>query len=899
MGWSNALATGSETLEFRLWIEGIDYGFVTSRTYGPITLTDRTLTRSPVVSTTNFEGWYVGLQREGISFSQSVDIPNAKLSTGGMTLRIADVDGKATEAFALEPDGNCYLTADVDDNDTTLNTTSTSLIDDESLIFLNGETMYVSAKTANTLTVSRGWRGSTAQYHYTEDGEKLRTPEITNRPRFFEGRRCRIYAYSPGDATGGTAIFYGMLSGEPRMSDPGNWELTIDSVSKVLDQDMGAELQSELPIRGAYYPYNAPFVMRLWLFDGDTIYGLSAPTDVVTCKVVGFFESNEDFCKELNSQIQLVIGAWGTTVTVQESSNGISVTAKTDASSYMVAVYIKSYHTIAGVFQDGWTIEASGDTVGASGFSANTLYKWSCEMPWPRSWSGEADFELASEYTSTDSADIYPSNRIYVGGDYLPTDLSKSIAVTIAGTERLLPITNIDTSSRYVEFSPSMYRPVGFQVDSESGLKLYVNYLVLSPTTTGTSSGTVADFVAALKDLGPRYSNLGYCPMFTNGDLDESATYTHVGRATSGKQYLRNRTYVSASAFRVADMLAEECKLIGCYPAINSSGQVYIRQLQVPGANDFPVMHLDPSNTIMGTVPTIERNAYGTFNAMAIKLGYNYSKDSYEGSTIVIRDQLAMNRSRVMRTISCSPKSGNGQIELASEIGEFVEGELSVLQPIWATFARPYSIIKIRVPLTAFGVYIGDIVTIENSILPDYKLGVRGWTTARRGLVVGREWDMAQGQGTLTLISSGMPYAGYTPTMYISSYTGGSPVSTTTLTVSASLPAPYDGSPSLLPSGSDATDFFETGMSVKIYQLDSSSSSYEQATVTGVTATTIAITIDTGTWTPGSSKWLVGYDVGDEDVSDSQLAFCYVADADRQVATVSTTLGTFPARVFA
>jgi len=379
--------------------------------------------------------------------------------------------------------------------------------------------------------------------------------------------------------------------------------------------------------------------------------------------------------------------------------------------------------------------------------------------------------------------------------------------------------------------------------------------------------------MVALQTLAPDYATLGYVPSITTSDWDTSRTAIEVNAATAGIPGLRARSYYSLKSSRLGELVSEECKLIGCYLSINSSGQIYVRRVAALGTTDTPAAAIDATSTLSGTLPTQERNAYGIFNAVKVKTGYNWSTDDYEGPVIHVRNTAEFGSSKQARNLTITPKA-SGTIT-ADDI-------LSVFSSWFAMFSRPYTIVTIQVPFTLFQVYIGDTVTLVNDKLPDYETGERGWTTPKRGTVIGRKWDLNVGTGSLTLLMTGQTYAGYTPTMFITANTGGATVTTTTLTVNDNLLSPYNTA-SMLPTGTDATDFFAVGDRIIIKRFNSATLSPEYGTVTGSTATTISVTLDTS-WTPSAYEWIISYDLSNEvNLTTAQRRFAYVAGEDRVI----------------
>lgn len=858
MGYYDQIADGSDKNEFRLWIEGIDAGFVTSSQD----------IRAGVTTTTNLEPWYVGLKREGMEFSQEADITQAKIKASSITLRIADIDGIATSVFAQDPSASTFLSADIGDLDTSIPVYDSSRFAVDQLVYIGTETWLVTAKpTATSLTVSRQWRGTYGQAFYVEAGERQRNPEVTDLPRVFEGRRARIYCKGEGD-TGWTAVFYGILATEPRLNDLVEWEITIDPVTKILDQSIGPD-ETPRPPRGIYYPYNATFYMTITELAGSSwLTATINATATEPIKLTGFFETQEDFCDDLNSRISTVMVGFNGSLRVEPGDEGtIKVVHTTGASGYYLKVRVVCYHaplpdSLQWFSDDGaWVITAA----------ASETYTAEIDAAVPRGWYGHRGG--GAFLAEPADAATYPSNRVYLGGAYeTPASVFETLTFSGGdGADQIFAVDLVDTTSKYVEISQAVASVgLGFGYYETAGIKFGINFL---SGYAGGDYGHVGDLMSSLQSLSSSYATIGYVPSITTSDWDTSRTITEANAATAGLGSLRNRRYYASKGVRLGELVSEECKLIGCYLSINSSGQIYARRVSALGTTDIPTAAIDATSTLMGTRPTQERNAYGIFNTVSVKTGYKWSKDDYDGPVLQIRNTADFGSARQSRDLSIEPKA-TGAIT-ADDI-------LSVFSSWFALFSKPYTIVTVQVPFTMFQVYIGDTVTLVSDKLPDYETGTRGWTTPKRGTVVGRRWDLNTGTGSLTLLMTGQIYAGYTPSMFITANTGGATVTTTTVTVNDNLLSPYNTT-SMLPTGTDATDFFATGDRIIIKRFNSATLSPEYGTVTGSTATTISVTLDTS-WTPGAYEWIISYDLSNEaNLTADQRRFAYVAGEDRVI----------------
>ena len=865
MGYYDQVAEGSDKNEFRLWIEGIDAGFVTSSED----------IRAGVNSTTNFEPWYVGLQRDGMEFSQDADITQARIKASTMTLRIADIGGVATSVFAQNPNVVAYLTDTISDSDTSIPVTDSSLFSVGQLVYCGTETWYVSAKPdAVTLTVSRTWRGTQGVFQYTEDGDRQRTPEVTDKPRVFEGRRCRLYCKGEGD-TGWTAVFYGTLATEPRLVDLVSWELNIDPVTKILDQEIGPD-EKGLPVRGIQYSSRAPFRMKFYQY---TTSGL-IPDGQFTIYMAGFWESQEDFCVELRTQIAAEQAGSGVDYIINAVPNGpdqIKFTFNGTASGQYPDVQVLDWHATQ---IDTWVqLETFDETnVPDANISTGQSIHAVISAPFPRGYYGPAPYYDPRVLVPSASV-AYHGKEVFYGGSGSIGAINK--IATISGTES----TNGDF---YVDpaFLPAAIGPRSFclfPVDSSFGAPslsgpygpdTMIRFSVDLFAESAFFDGTVGDLFQALIDLSPVYSSLGYVPFISSTDLDASTSIINVNRATSGTPNLRHRKYASTKGVRLGELIAEECKLIGCYLSINSAGQIVIKQVAALGTTDTPVAAIDESNTLMSiSPPAQERNAYGIFNTAVVRTGYKWETDEYQGPTVQIRSVQDFGSSRRARPLTIEPKG----------VGIITEDEVSTALASWfAQFAKPYTIVSVDVPFTLFQVYIGDTVTLVSDKLPDYDTGDRGWTVPKRCMVTGRRWNLNTGVGTLTLLVTGQAYAGYTPSLYITANTGGSPVTSTTLTVNDNLPTPFNNT-SLLPSGTLVTDFFSIGDRVSVHRFNATAATLVQGVVTSVSTTQIGVTFDSA-WTPGAFEWILTYSVSnDTDITEGQRRYAYVAGNDRLI----------------
>ena len=207
--------------------------------------------------------------------------------------------------------------------------------------------------------------------------------------------------------------------------------------------------------------------------------------------------------------------------------------------------------------------------------------------------------------------------------------------------------------------------------------------------------------------------------------------------------------------------------------------------------------------------------------------------------------------------------------------------------PVRAMFGGQILHYTVTVPMTMWGVRVGDSVVLTSPQLP--YAGKRGvhdpglGMDERTMIVTGREWDIENGTGKLTGLVTGLDVAGYAPSARVASQSGAT--TAWVLTVDASRYAPS--------GGTDAA-YFAVGDEVRIVEWDAASPTTIAGTVSAQSGNTISVTFD-GAWTPGASTWILEYDASD--ASDAtQRSYCYLASAVKRIDDGAS--GT-TARVFA
>ncbi|MEQ8957204.1 MAG: hypothetical protein RLP02_04650, partial [Coleofasciculus sp. C2-GNP5-27] len=250
MGWSDrTLINGKSWTEYRLEIEGFDYGFVTNR--------GMEKTESGVT--------YVrGLKSEDLSYSHQVSIREARLTSTSMRFSIVDYKNQATEAFIRSPGKEARLRANVSHAEAIIPVSNTTGWQAGDIAFIGTEAALVASvdTSLHRLITSRGYLNSTSQSHnITTDFGGAMSPGVYDAPVTLQNRRVNLYAYGRGDDLqgNGTAIWKGVLWSDVELTDASTYELTAYPITEIFKTELGGRW-GEYPVRGIYIPDEYAFV---------------------------------------------------------------------------------------------------------------------------------------------------------------------------------------------------------------------------------------------------------------------------------------------------------------------------------------------------------------------------------------------------------------------------------------------------------------------------------------------------------------------------------------------------------------------------------------------------------------------------------------------------------------
>jgi hypothetical protein len=345
---------------------------------------------------------------------------------------------------------------------------------------------------------------------------------------------------------------------------------------------------------------------------------------------------------------------------------------------------------------------------------------------------------------------------------------------------------------------------------------------------------------------------------------------TAVDNAANGHPFLTSREYVFHKGARLSDVLKHEARLYGLFFYLDADFKIALRPLTVDTQEGVYTLS-DEDGTIIteSGFGEMKSGMDGNINTVEFSTGYDPSEDKHKGPTITVVSVEGVSESKKRRVLDIKPKSRS----IVGEVTRQYAYDLS--DPVRTLFGSRILHYTFTVPITFWPVLIGDTVTITSSTLPydgaraahDSGSGM----TARTGLVVGREWNLDEGTGRLTVLVSSLRLSGYTPSGRISSATGAT--TSWTLTLEANRYAP---------AGSTDASYFRVGDAIQIREWDAETPTTRIGSVQSVTGNDVAVQL-TASWTGlGGGTYNLVYQ-GSDQCDATQLQYAFVANAARRV----------------
>lgn len=792
MTWAYVKETGNGDVALRFVIEGLDREFVTDEYLAGAGSDGR-------VRCTGFLG-------NSFMFSEKCDLTNHFLDCEGFTAQIADVEETGTLTFGAMPTGTTYLAA-------ALSTASASMTVLNTAPFTAGDYIHVATECmsivtvvdATTLTVGRGKRDTTTQAHYTNDGENLRSPEVTNAPVSIEGRRVYVYAYGNGETGDGTLIYRGVCATDARLSNSTTWEITVDPISSLFDQQIGLDLDEPVSPRGILYQPGSDLGVHITMHTGTApssspayMATFSLAAELGTSDYLGgvFFETQEEFCDALNGLIVSKTALFGspysltsgstanepTLKAVPDGTTGWHLEYKTGTTqkwcsvNYWSPIDCNTQATFSATPNAALTRDGEAQTVVA----ASTTYvvpRVTGDIPGagtvPRGFFNGNFYSTSDGHGGTRIGAT--SNIIPLGGSIVPSVSSALAKVqwpecgSYPEEEVEMEVVSIDGTYRFVQL-----RSIGDSV----GLTSHPWTSVCKPSIRFSrilTHGNIWDFLAAIMSDAPDGGNIGRVPfIISDEDVAASVSQTTIDSLASRSPIMSSRTYGQFKPMKLREVIEPEILLLGAVMSTDSNGRIVFRKLQASAATEASNGAITSHEQL--DFPPWERNSFGSVNTVVLKTGWDPREDSYNGRTFIVRDVGSLGRNKTARKLEIEPKSfidGDDAMITDSDV-------TALTAPIVGLLGYPYDTVTVKVPLTCFDLFVGDNVTLTSAQVPN-SIGSRGINAG--GIVIGRKWSPYEGTGEVTLLVSLQNIAGYAPTWRVTASSGSNPY---TLTVAAS-----------------------------------------------------------------------------------------------------------------
>jgi len=892
-------ATGRGKLHARVVIEGWGEQFVTAEAMEVDDVGDG---RTRVV----------GLQIAGLQIGARVDLPSGKIDSEGfrVTIKGAKRGFAGLASLRRKPSARTFLSSYVDETATTIPVFSTEGFASSGTIHINTEAIRYTGTTFDSFTgCTRGAWDTVAQRHYVQgtsdayeaDAAGIAYPPVTDRPASLEGRRVWLYLYGEGDGLGGDGVlrWFGVASTCARF-EGASASFSVDPPTSILKQQIGGDAARKVPIRGIYYPWSAPFLLPLTLCSG-AVSGSPSTTAIV--KLPGFFETQEAFCASLTTAIASATAAWGwpagSAIYAEAVAGGFELVYTTPAAGSPRYVDVGGLGVddagFAGrralelsrhdtMLDDRWVEDAAGPVATVV---ANRRYRRRWSSPVPRAYFGDATEWTRSDpegryLTSPADADTYPGSRIYFGG------LVALSADTLVGGEEpaepalgaFQPFGDLTAVASYDSATRSARLAAGMLIGDGRAK-------VFGPATRfrlgrKLAEGNVGDLIAYLQSSSALYCNAGAMPLVRSGDLSFSAD--DVDDALVGA-LVSDRVFVAVGQdVTLEELIGAELVAAGLHWTIDTSGTLGVRRVRLAASTDPATLHVTASRTV-GGVPTIEEAAtWGFVSAVHVLTGYDPIEEEHAGPEHHVVNVQASAPNRDGKTLTIEQRSIARARFYSPGIGMRAEPTIDDavrIARVWlGLLGGTYDVLTLSVPMLAFDATIGDAIKVTSDFIMDDD-GTMG-IADKLGILIGYQWDLETGKGSLELLMHRRDIAGYAPGFRIQTIT---PVGVSEFDVLLETSEVTDES---------LDDWMTVGEAWRVVEQNTTTPTTELATIVSITGSTVRIAA--AAWAPGTSEWaLEPNDPASYAETDDLAAFVYVADATGRIATDG---GTRAARVF-
>jgi hypothetical protein len=822
-----------------------------------------------------------GLVMSGQEFSITADPLACKLTVGGLMVKAVDIGTEWSGIFDRTPSNVTWINGNVTASSTTIPVDSTAGFASAGYIWVDSECIaYTSTDATNFLGCTRASLSEDADagtYHYTTDGARLRSPEVTDWPVMWEGRRVRVYRYEEGDdLTGdGTQCYLGLMNTSPQFNGK-EWSFSVDSIASILDQTLGADLAEPCYPRGV--TYTEPDPLRFTITEStSTLPGLTASRAEVV--MLGFFESNDTFVDNLNTVIAAAQTAASQTnllVAVSDGPSGWHLEFSTlgGGSARALTLSTTAFSVVDHSFGDraGGPQNAIGESIVGTLAASTRYYFWPGGAA-PVGATGAPGLAIGRvgipgaggvPRGSFDNTSRYVRPRtLYLDGSAPISSLVDSLSISWPGGNdgASYGVATYDGASRYI-IVPAGFaisddgtpRP-GFHRWTPESLPEIRFGLLLCEDRLGSDSASFLDTIAAKQQ---QFSTLGVVPMLRDNDYDSAgwATAASVGQPL----IVRRRVFSTFSPVSLGDIIREELKLAGCFLSVTSTGRLIPKRLHLPAASALSSASTIGQTTLLTdeTLLSHEVSGLGQVNQVLMRTGYDAREDEYLGRTWITRDVAAFGQSPSVRQVTIEPKS--------EYVGPAIteHDAVRIASAIFGVFAGPYAVDTLDVAKHG-SITVGDPIVFDHPHYPDGS-GAIG-VTGKVGLVIGKKTSAYSPRAEITCLTTRQKIGGYAPGALIFDEDDNGGNNWTLLMDDTTYPG-----------ATTSADWWIAGDRVRAVQFNTAIATSVSGTVVSSNATEEVIVQFDGAVVLGTGTWFLQYVAAtDAALAETQKRFAFVA----------------------
>lgn len=881
MSVANLIDRGSAiNVEYAIVIEGWPHIWVTSPR----------VTLSSVLSGRSVRH---GLLHEGIEIREQTIPSEGRLEGGSITFRIvsANAADEATASFCNYPDAPvAQLEGALTTGGTTLDIVGSSSLSD-GYYYIGTETIQVSTFP----TIVRGRHASYAQVHPVSTLENGDTPVyVWDTPPALEGRRVSLYMWTDDDDVTqfNDVVWRGYIQTPAKLGTDGlTWGITASHISAVMQQTL-APSNFRTRIQGIYHSYQCTVELTAQ-------YNTNGRAER---HVSGYHATPQDLADDVQTELDAImteLSATAHTLTFHydEGRGEYFLRLTTDATPPTTFPVFAGSPLIGMAHGFNWFTE-DGEAVHNTNLVGSTTYiRYLNEMApsfllsgpaqdsdpdppdkplFPGAYLGRHIFSHISNtfgnitFTDNDASGSAPANRFYISDD---------LSVLAANDSVIFDVESGTVAERGHRVSTASSDSNGYYIELDIGNAIVSAYITGDTEISGVSTyatGNVSDFITALETRGSDANN-GLVPHVVVDDFGTSTIPDSLAAQ-------HERSYQFAADVAIEDVLAMEAKFYGCMWSTNSTGQPYLRPLPLLSAGSAAAYEVDTSSIVTpygnaGAWPGVHIQRDGSVNTVVVQDDYRHEEDDWAGPRFVIKNlpAIAEAKNKGRGTVEVKPYSRSAQVELDAKDARQIAGRLLTLM------ARPYMTVTLDVTWHAFGIRLGDIVSLTCPQAPNGR-GGRG-LVSKKCFVVERQWRMDPGAGgapgRLVLWALLNDFAGYAPSAWVTAEADqGSDL--WHLTVDSSdemnIALSQEGDGKVL-------QHFTAGDYVRIYEIDNQNGDTQTGQVTSVLQSSdlIAVQFD-GTFANSASQYVLEFDNAATGSTEEQQKYAYAADSDLTLA---------------